>query len=84
MLTTNRQGSTPRQQSSCDSCQQKALGIDMYRQPFRLRFPDNADMYRTMLGSILSLITVVAMLGFAGYKLQVMQARDDFRVQLRD
>ena len=41
-------------------------------------------MYRTMLGSILSMITLVAMLGFAVYKLQVMQARDDFKVQLRD
>ena len=73
-----------REQSRCDSCQQKTLKIDLYRQPFRLRLPDNSDYYKTMLGSILSIITIVSLLTYTAVQLQVMYAREDYVVQLRD
>ena len=36
-----------------------------------------------MLGSILSIVTVVSLLTYAAIQLQVMYAKEDYRVQLR-
>ena len=37
-----------------------------------------------MLGSLLSIVTVVSLLTYATVQLQVMYGREDYRVQLRD
>ena len=37
-----------------------------------------------MLGSILSIVTVVSLLTYAAIQLQVMHAKEDYKVQLRD
>lgn len=41
-------------------------------------------MYRTFLGSILSIITFITILSFAVYRLEALKSRDDYQVQLRD
>ena len=49
-------------------CSSRTLNLDIYRQPFRLLLPDKNGMYRTLLGSILSVITLVLMITYASFK----------------
>ena len=55
----------------------------MYRQPFRLLLPDGHDTYRTFLGSLMSVITLVTMLAYGSYKVSMLTQMEDYGVQLR-
>lgn len=46
--------------------------------------PDEEPKYRTFCGSILSILTVITLTLYAGYKMKTMVGRDDYKVQLRD
>ena len=56
----------------CDKCQKSTLSFDIYRQPFRLLLPDDMGMYRTFLGTILSLMTLVLPIVYAGFKMSAL------------
>ena len=45
--------------------------------------PDGRNEYRTFTGGILSIVTVIVMLGFAGYKFSVLVQSSDYKVQMR-
>ena len=53
---------------ACDSMQKKALFIDLYRRPFLFMMPDKVPSYRTLLGSMLSIFTLVLILSYATFK----------------
>ena len=66
--------------SACDRVQEKALYLDLYRRPFMFNLPDEAAMYRSFFGSVLSLITITALLSYAVYKLINLESRKDFKI----
>ena len=61
-----------------DYMQEKALHLDLYRRPFMFNLPDEASMYRTLLGSVLSVVTLLIMLGYAYLKLIKLQSYQDY------
>ena len=44
------------------------LGLDIYRMPFRLLLPDDNGMYRTFLGTVLSVLTLIMVITYGGFK----------------
>ena len=44
------------------------LALDLYRQPFHLQLPDGQNEYRTRLGAVLSILTIVLLLAYGIYK----------------
>lgn len=62
----------------------KYLGLDIYRQPFRLLLPDGNGMYRTFLGSLLSIITLVLIITYGSFKASELFSKQDYQVQKRE
>ena len=48
--------------NKCDTIQQHALIFDFYGTPFLFTLPDQAQTYRTLLGSVLSIFTMLLVL----------------------
>ena len=67
-----------------DGCQQHFLSLDLFRQPFNFLLPDEKANYRTFLGSLLSLLTIFLLIGFAAYKLTAISVNSDYKIQLHD
>ena len=44
--------------------------MDRYRTPFRLLMPGNTDQYRTIIGTVFTVLTLSLVLSYATYKLQ--------------
>ena len=53
----------------CDYVQGKALHLDLYKRPFTFNLPDGASMYRTFIGSVLSIATIILITCYAYLKL---------------
>ena len=68
------------QPTGCLSCQQRFLSLDIYRLPFRLLLPDENGMYRTFLGSMLSLLTIVTVIIYGAYKTNDLVRKRDYKV----
>ena len=68
--------------SGYDRCQKSALRMDVYRQPFRLLLPDGHDTYRTLIGSLLSLLTFVTLLMYGSYKVTRLVQSEDYKVSM--
>mmetsp|Transcript_3956 Transcript_3956/g.4738 ORF Transcript_3956/g.4738 Transcript_3956/m.4738 type:complete len:225 (-) Transcript_3956:1540-2214(-) len=66
----------------CEKCQQKILWLDLYKQPFRLLLPDGSDQYKSFLGSLLSILTVMTLLSYATYKFSSLVSYSDYKVQV--
>lgn len=66
--------------SACDTLQQKFLFLDLYRRPFMFLLPDKMPMYRSLLGSVLSILTVVAIISYATYKLIQLEGLEDYKI----
>ena len=64
-----------------EKCQKGTLKLDLYKQPFRLLLPDEKDEYRTFAGALLTVITVIIVLVYAGFKLQTLLDYKDYKVQ---
>ena len=64
----------------CDSLQEKALFIDLYRRPFLFLLPDKVPSYRTLLGSVLTVFTVLLISGYAFYKFIRLEALKDYKI----
>ena len=70
--------------SGCTSFQRRLLTLDMYRRPFLLLLPDENDMYRTLLGSVLSILTLTLVLTYAGFKTTDLVSMRNYRVQTQE
>ena len=67
--------------SGCDRIQKKTVALDLYRTPFLFLLPDSAEQYRTFLGAILSVLTLIALLVYGSYKFLVLLDLTDYKVQ---
>ena len=70
--------------SGCDKFQQSSLFLDIYRQPFRLLLPDGHDTYRTLIGAVLSFLSIVVLLAYGSFKFTKLMDQENFKVQMRD
>ena len=62
--------------SGCGKLGEKALMIDAYGRPFEFILPNGTRRYKTLLGSILTVITVIVAFIYTIYKFQLMNDRD--------
>ena len=53
----------------------------MYRQPFRLILPDGKDTYKSFLGSMFSLATIILISMYGIFKLSSLMKYSDYNVQ---
>ena len=60
------------------------MRIDLFAQPFRFLLPDREDKYRSCLGAVLSLITLVLLIGYALYKIQELTVNQEYSIQIHD
>ena len=72
------------QLSGCERLQQTVLSVDMYKQPFQFILPDGRSKYRSFVGAVLSIITLLTVLTYFVYKLNVIINFNDFDVQISD
>ena len=70
--------------SRCDRCQKSSLVFDMYRKPFRLLLPDEKPQYRTLVGAVLTIFTLIITLSYTSWKLLVMFEQTEFKIQAHD
>ena len=66
--------------SQCDRYQRQALRLDVYRQPFSLLLPDGYETYRSFIGALLSIFSLVIMLTYGSYKFTRLMHSDDYQV----
>ena len=52
----------------------------MYRRPFLFVLPDSKVGYRSLIGSVLSLFTVIIIFGYAFYKLGTLNSLEDYKI----
>ena len=64
--------------------QRGMLMSDMYRQDFRFVLPDRQFQYRSLVGSCLSIFTVITIISYCSFKLHSLVTFGDFEVQTRD
>lgn len=64
-------------------CMQVMLYADLYKQPFKFLLPDEKDTYRTFMGSIMTIVTVIFVMVFAYFKLERLLDYQDYKVQDR-
>lgn len=62
------------------SCRDKALKLDLYRETFNFQLPNKTATYRTLIGAIASCVTIMLVGLFAIYKLTSLVTFDDYRV----
>ena len=70
--------------SRVDGCQRKFMKMDIFAQPFRLILPDGEDEYRSFLGSLLSLLTAILLVGYGAYKIEELATNSDYKIQIHD
>ena len=56
----------------------------MYPQPLRLILPDGSDTYKSFLGSMLSLLTIITLAFYSIFKLSVLISYSDYKIQVSD
>ena len=62
--------------SNCSKVSEKALIIDSFGRPFEFMLPNGSKKYRSLLGSVLTLIIVLVVALYAVYKLQLLIEHD--------
>ena len=65
---------------SCGSFEQKILAIDLFKQPFSFLMPDHRENYRSIMGSLLSVLTFTLVLGYAAYKFIDLIEYNDYKL----
>ena len=55
--------------------------LDRYRTPFRLLMPGNTDQYRTVLGTIFTILTLLLVMSYGSYKFQVLLDYQDYKLK---
>ena len=56
----------------------------MYRQHFELLLPDGNGMYRTLVGSTLSVITLTMIIVYASFKISDLAEKSNYKVMTRE
>ena len=59
------------------------LYADLYKQPFKFLFPDEKDTYRTFMGAIMTIFTVILVMVFAYFKLERLLEYQIYKIQSR-
>ena len=57
------------------------LHFDLYKQPFRLLLPDGKNEYRTFAGAVLSLVTILVILSYGGFKFTELVSNQNYTVK---
>ena len=70
--------------SQAARCQRKILVFDFYKRPFFFFLPDGHSQYRTFIGAILSIMTTVLVITYAGFKIRDLMNRYDYKIQVRN
>ena len=69
------------QSMTCKKYQKHVVVLDQYRTPFRLLLPGNTDQYRTVLGTVFTILTLSLVLSYATYKLQdLLDLSSDYKL----
>ena len=63
--------------SGCSKIVEKAIIIDKFGQPFRFVLPNGAKEYKSLIGSIMTLITVITVCLYGIYKLQLLIDKEE-------
>ena len=58
--------------------------MDIYHKPFDLVLPDDTTSYRTLCGSIFSIITIIIISTYASLKVVALVNRTEYKVQERE
>ena len=66
--------------SNCSKVSEKALIIDSFGRPFEFMLPNGSKKYRSLLGSVLTLIIVLVVALYAVYKWQLLIEKDQVTV----
>ena len=66
----------------CDRFYKNLLYLDFYPRPFHFLMPDEASRYRSLLGSVLSVCTVLAIGSYASFKLNRLVNLIDYSVNI--
>ena len=53
----------------------------MYRQPFQFLMPDHESTYRSAVGTMLSILTLILMVSYSTYKLIDLIELNDYKIQ---
>lgn len=67
--------------SGCSKVREKALVIDLFGEPFQFYLPNQRRRYTSLVGAIMTLITVIAVGLYAVYKWQVLFSLEETRIQ---
>ena len=67
-----------------DGCQRRFLNLDLFRQPFNFLLPDQKDRYRTFLGALLSLITLMGLVAYSVVRLTALATNSDYKIQVQN
>ena len=59
------------------------LYADLYKQPFKFLFPDEKDTYRTLMGSFMTIFSVILVLVYAHFKLARLLDYQIYKIQDR-
>ena len=66
--------------SNCDRYQKAWIRFDLYAQPFRLLLPDKKDTYRTFTGALMSILSLVLVSVYAGFKINTLVRFSDYKI----
>ena len=67
--------------SKGDACQKKTLMFDwFYKKPLNLMLPDDNSEYRTFWGSMFTIVTIIILVLFAGYKMSSLFSRSEYKI----
>ena len=62
--------------SGCANLSQKALKIDSFGRPFEFMLPNGSKRYKTLSGSILTVVLALLVTLYTAYKLQLLMNHD--------
>ena len=57
------------------------MRFDMYRQPFQFLMPDHDSAYRSVVGTILSILTLILVISYSTYKLIDLTQLNNYKIQ---
>ena len=52
----------------------------MYRSPFHFLVPDGREYYRSFLGTVLSLLTLLVLCTYLSYRVMVLVIKDEYTI----
>ena len=71
-----------RKMGRCAGFYEKLLYLDLYPKPFHFLLPDDQPRYRSLLGSVLSVCTILAIFSYATFKLNRLVKLMDYSVNI--